>query len=205
MRTGARWRRLSHTSMVEKRWKLTAPVRDRRASSIRRRLKQCASWATTSAGSVRDRLSIFRTSSSTLSRPWAAAMPARLFARNAAKIGTSRTRKRCRRKNFAPFAIILGAKSKLCSRRWTDARQCDADFPVAHFNLEGFQIYSGRSLGDFSSAHVETRVVPWASHAELLKIAFRERAEAVRTKFLESIKISFELRDCYHLAVDFHP
>src|SRR5438552_14152832 len=46
----------------------------------------------------------------------------RLFARNAAKIGTSRTRKRCRRKNFAPFAIILGAKSKLCSRRWTDAR-----------------------------------------------------------------------------------
>ena len=51
--------------------------------------------ATTSAGSVRNRLSIFRTSSSTLSRPWGAAMPARLFARNTVKIGTSRTRNHC--------------------------------------------------------------------------------------------------------------
>src|ERR1700737_3980542 len=64
-----------------------------------------ASWAATSAGSARNRLSIFRTSSSTLFPPWVPATPARLFARNTVKIGTSRTRKRCRQKNFAPFVI----------------------------------------------------------------------------------------------------
>ena len=58
-------------------------------------------------------------------------------------------------------------------------------------------------MGDLSSANIETRVMPGALHVEALKIAFGERAEAVRTKLLECIKVFVDLRDRYHLAVNF--
>ena len=59
-------------------------------------------------------------------------------------------------------------------------------------------------MGDLSSANIETRVMPGALHVEALKIAFGERAEAVRTKLLECIKVFVDLRDRYHLPIDLH-
>jgi hypothetical protein len=46
--------------------------------------------------------------------------------------------------------------------------------------------------------------VPWALHTEAIKIAFGERAEAVGAKFLKSVKITLDLRDCYHFAINFN-
>ena len=44
--------------------------------------------------------------------------------------------------------------------------------------------------------------MPGALHVEALKTAFRQRAEAVRAKFLEAIKVIVDLGDRYDLTVD---
>jgi len=47
--------------------------------------------------------------------------------------------------------------------------------------------------------------VPWALHVEALKTAFGQRAEAVRAKFLETVKVIVDLGDRYDLTVDLGP
>src|SRR5438874_12721617 len=82
------------------------------------------------------------------------------------------------------------------------ARQTDSNLAIAYFDRECFQIHFGRPLGDLSGANVETGVMPWALHFEILKTTFGEWAITMRTKFLKRIKVLVDLRDRYHLPVN---
>ena len=84
------------------------------------------------------------------------------------------------------------------------ARQADTDLALAHFYVECFQIHFGRTVRDFSGAHVETRAVPRALHTESVKTAFRQWAKAMRAKLLKSIKAIVDFSDRHELSVDLH-
>src|SRR5437016_1746013 len=77
-----------------------------------------------------------------------------------------------------------------------------ADFAVALFYLERLQIYFGRAVGHFSSANVETRVMPRALYVEPVEAAFGKRAKAMGAKFLKGVKLVVNPGDCHHLLVD---
>src|SRR6266567_6220237 len=77
------------------------------------------------------------------------------------------------------------------------------NFAVACFNLKCFQIHFGRTIGHFSSANVETGVMPRALHVESVEAAFGERTKAMGAKFLKSVKLIADPRDCHHQLVDF--
>src|SRR5438552_6975169 len=81
--------------------------------------------------------------------------------------------------------------------------QEDTDFAGAGFYLEDLQIHFGRAVGHFSSANVETRVMPRALHVEAVKDAFGQRAKAMGAKFLKSVKLIVDPGDCHHLLVNF--
>src|SRR5439155_26827348 len=82
------------------------------------------------------------------------------------------------------------------------ARQTHSNLAIAYFDRECFQIHFGRPLGDLSGANVETGVMPWALHVEILERSFGQWAEAVRAKFLKRIKVLVDLRERYHLPVN---
>src|SRR5437667_12557503 len=81
--------------------------------------------------------------------------------------------------------------------------QEDTDFAVAGFYLEDLQIYFGRAVGHFSSANVETRVMPRALHVESVKAAFGKGPKPMGAKFLKAVKLIVDPGDCHHLPVDF--
>src|SRR5437762_10425919 len=81
--------------------------------------------------------------------------------------------------------------------------QEDTDFAGAGFYLEDLQIYFGRAVGHFSSANVETRVMPRALHVESLEASFGKRAKTMSAKFLKGVQLMVDPGDCHHLAVDF--
>src|SRR5438132_14428477 len=80
-----------------------------------------------------------------------------------------------------------------------------ADFAVAHFYFERFQIHFGGTIGHFSSANVETRVMPRALHVKSVEAAFGKRAEAMSAKFLKAVKLVIDPGDCHHLLVYLDP
>src|SRR5437588_12593548 len=82
--------------------------------------------------------------------------------------------------------------------------QENTDFAVARFHLERLQIYFGRTLGHFSSANVETRVMPRALHVESMEAAFGERSKTMGAKFLKGVKLIVDPGDRHHLLVDFN-
>src|SRR6266480_1566921 len=82
--------------------------------------------------------------------------------------------------------------------------QENTDFAVARFHLVRLQIYFGRAVGHFSSANVETRVMPRALHVESLEASFGKRAKAMGAKFLKGVKLVVNPGDCHHLLVDFN-
>jgi hypothetical protein len=83
-------------------------------------------------------------------------------------------------------------------------RYSHADFTVAHFYFERFQIHFGRTVGDFSGSNVETRVMPRALHVESVEAAFGERSKPMSAKFLKGVKLVINPGDCHHLLVDFN-
>src|SRR5438067_12016070 len=68
------------------------------------------------------------------------------------------------------------------------ARQTHSNLAIAYFDRECFQIHFGRPLGDLSGANVETGVMPWALHVEILERSFGQWAEAVCAKFRKGLK-----------------
>src|SRR5438477_11131794 len=80
--------------------------------------------------------------------------------------------------------------------------QENTDFAVARFHLVRLQIYFGRAVGHFSSANVETRVMPRALHVKPVEAAFGKRAKAMGAKFLKGVKLVVNPGDCHHLLVD---
>src|SRR5205814_6278975 len=78
-----------------------------------------------------------------------------------------------------------------------------SNLAIAYFDRECVQIHFIRPLVDLSGANVESGVMPWALHVEMLERSFGQWAEAVCAKFLKRIKALVVLRDRYHLPVNF--